>query len=106
MAERHRLENEAVDRRYHRKRKDLERRNEALERVEARENRSLAHDQRLVPEHRLTAWEKPTLERYRQIAKNEADITARPEKKIKRPAHKRSPGAGRRHPRGFGYRRN
>jgi hypothetical protein len=106
MAERHGLENEALDRRYERERKNLERRDQALDRVEARENRSLARDQRLIQEHGLTARERATLERYRQLAENEADITARPEKKIKQPAHKRSQGAGRRRPRGFGLRRD
>jgi hypothetical protein len=106
MAERHRLENEALDRRYERERKNWERRDEALDRIEARENRSLARDQRLVQEHGLTAREKATLERYRQLAENEANITARPEKKIKQPARKRTQDTGRRRPRGFGLRRD
>ena len=46
IEERHRLENEALDRRYQRERKTLDRRLSALDRVEARENKSLARDQR------------------------------------------------------------
>jgi relaxase-like protein len=46
IEERHRLENEALDRRYQRERKTLDRRLSALGRVEARENKSLARDQR------------------------------------------------------------
>lgn len=46
LAERHKLENEALDRRYAREKADMDRRAKALDRVEARENRSLGRDRR------------------------------------------------------------
>jgi hypothetical protein len=106
MAERHRLENKALDRRYERERKNLERRARALERVDARENRSLARDQRKLEEHKLTAQQKASLQRHQQIAENKADMTAAPGKKAKQPARKQTQGTSHRRPRGLGYRRD
>ena len=48
IEERHRLQNDMLERRYQRERSALERRQKALSQVEARENKSLARDQRRI----------------------------------------------------------
>ena len=104
-AERHRLENEALDRRYDRERKSLERSDRALGRVEARENRSLARDQRRVAEYKQVQRLKVSAERHAQIAENAADVTQAPEEKARKQSRQQKQGARRNRPRGYGYRR-
>jgi MobA/VirD2-like, nuclease domain len=104
-AERHRLENEALDRRYERERKNLERSDQALGRVEARENRSLARDQRRLAEYQQAQRLKASAERHAQIGENAADITQTPAEKAQEQSRKQKQGARRNRPRGYGYRR-
>jgi hypothetical protein len=104
-AERHRIENEVLGRRYEREKKNLERRDQALNRVEARENRSLAHDRKLVAEYKQLQRARAAAERLAEFEENKADMT-QPAAKKKRPVPKHKPATGRKRPRGFGYRRD
>ena len=79
-AERHRLENEALDRRYDRERQAIDRRAAALDKIEARERRSLIRN--LVRETRVQDQVRQTqaAEREREIRQTADEITAvRPE---------------------------
>lgn len=67
--ERHRLENEALDRRYAREKQDIDRREKALGRVEARENKSMAADRRRMEAFRQKRGAG-------QLRANAEDITA------------------------------
>lgn len=107
MAERHRLENEALGRRYEWENKNLERREKALERVDARERRSLARDQRRMDEHKKQQRMRDSATRRMQIGENKADITsAAAAAAAAKQTQKRTQGAGQRRPRGYGYRRD
>lgn len=103
MAQRHRLENEALSRRYERERKNLERRDHALKRVDARENRSMARDQRRIEAYRQAERQRAAGQ-YRRLDENKADITAPQAAKPEGRAQKRTQGRTQRRPRGFGYR--
>lgn len=79
-AERHRLENEALDRRHDRERQAIDRRAAALDKIEARERRGLIRD--LVRETRVQdqVRQTQTAEREREIRQTADEITAvRPE---------------------------
>jgi hypothetical protein len=104
MTERHRLENGALNRRYERERKDLERRARALERVDARENRSLARDQRRLEDYKIGQRQREAAGRYKQISENKTDITAAAAAKAERQARRQAKGARHKRPRGYGYR--
>ena len=105
-AERQRIENDVLGRRYERETKNLERREQALTRVEARENRSLARDQRRVAEYKQLQRVKAAAQRRAEIEDNKADLTATPEQKAqKQPRHQKQ-GTRRNRPRGYGYRRD
>lgn len=75
VAERHRLENEALDRRHDRERKGIERRAAALDMIEARERRSLIRD--LVRETRVEDQLRlaKTEQRAREVRETALDIT-------------------------------
>ncbi|MBY0224615.1 MAG: relaxase/mobilization nuclease domain-containing protein [Hyphomicrobium sp.] len=74
--ERHRLENEALDRRHGREKKGIERREAALDMIEARERRSLIRD--LVRETRVEDQLRmaQTEQREREVRETAQDITA------------------------------
>lgn len=105
MTERHRLENEALDRRYARERANLERRDSALGRVEARENRSLARQERRLKEYKEARGREVTSARHKEIADNKSDITAPPVEASQQASRKQKQGTSQKRPRGFGYRR-
>lgn len=75
-AERHRLENEALDRRHERERKSIDRRAAALDMIETRERRSLIRD--LVRETRVEDQLRraQTEQREQQVRETGQDITA------------------------------
>ncbi|WP_052341656.1 relaxase/mobilization nuclease domain-containing protein [Salinarimonas rosea] len=106
MAERHRLEEEALSRRYGRENANLVRREQALGRVEARENRSLARDQRRVAQHEELQQRKAAGEKLGQVAENAADVTRpRTDEQPKQKAADKQAARPRR-PRGYGLRRD
>lgn len=75
-AERHRLENEALDRRHDREGHSIDRRAAALDKIEARERRSLIRD--LVQQARVQDQlrEAQTVQREREARQTAHDITA------------------------------
>jgi Relaxase/Mobilisation nuclease domain len=104
--ERHRLENEALSRRYERENANLVRREQALGRVEARENKALARDQRRMTQHKELLRRKASGEKGAAFTENAEEVTAK--KKAESPAQKAGEKAARvrrpRRPRGLGYR--
>lgn len=96
--ERHKLENEALDRRYARERQHFDRRLAALDRVELRENKSLARDQR-----RMEGAEPEGLRQGRDseaFRENAADVGQKRDE-----GQKVDRGQGQtRRPKGYGYR--
>lgn len=101
VEERQRLENEALDRRYERERTTLDRRLKALSRVEVRENKSLARDQRrvLAAERELSEGLGKDREAFRE---NADDLTKKREQEQPKQSPKQD--GRRRRPRGMGYR--
>lgn len=75
-AERHRLEDEALDRRHDRERRQIDRRAAALDKIEARERRSLVRD--LVRQVRVEDQlrEAQSEQRQRELRQTAHDITA------------------------------
>lgn len=100
IEERHRLENEALERRYGRERQTIDRRLGALSRVELRENKSLARDRRRLQAESLKEGLKQG-SKEEAFKENAADITKAQDKGVK-PEQKQGPKKGR--PRGFGLR--
>jgi hypothetical protein len=106
MAERHRLEDEALVRRYGREAAGLVRQEQALGRVERRENASLARDRRRVARHEEMMRDKAAGERLDQIAENKADLTGGKEKPAAERKAGEKQGSRPRRPRGYGLRRD
>ena len=104
-AERHRLENEALGRRYERETANVKRQEEALGRVEARENKALARDQRQVIQFKESQRQQNAKDRSGQMAENKADITEPPADKAQKKKSDQKQGIKPKRPRGFGYRR-
>lgn len=75
-AERHRLQNEALERRYEREARNLDRRDQALSRTERRELASLTRDQKRVAQFEAKRDER-TRQKYREFAENRDEITRR-----------------------------
>ena len=105
-AERHRIENEVLGRRYERETKNLERREDALGRVETRENRSLARNQRRVAEYKQVQQAKAAAQVRAEAEENKADVTATPAHKAQKQTRQQKQGTRRNRPRGYGYRRD
>ena len=102
IEERHRLQNELLERRYRRERSGLERRQKALSQVEARENKSLARDQRRMKGAAYDEAVKKSqrAEDFREAAEGRSREQGQgPEK-----AEERKEGQRHRRPRGYGYR--
>ena len=100
ITERHRLEREALMRRHKRERAVLEKQDGALRRVEARENRSIAFDQKIVQAHKVKQARARAETIYREIRENAADLGDPLAKGMGGPAQGPRPG----HRRGRGYR--
>lgn len=102
IEERHRLQNEMLERRYEHERRALERKQKALSQVEARENKSLARDQRRIKgaEYDEAVRRSREAETFRDAA---ADIT-REHGQDPAQGEDQKQGQKRRRPRGFGYR--
>lgn len=106
MDERHPLENEALTRRYERENANLIRREQALGRVELREGKALARDQRRVKQYEELQRRKAAGEKLSQIAENKADLTGKKEQAAPQQKSSEKQAVKPRRPRGYGLRRD
>ena len=100
IEERHRQQNELLEPRYRRERSGLERRQKALSQVEARENKSLARDQRRM---KGAAYDEAVKKSQRAEDFRDAAADVSREQGPEKP-EERKEGQKHRRPRGFGYR--
>ena len=102
IEERHRQQNDMLERRYQRERSGLERRQKALSQVEARENKSLARDQRRI---KGAAYDEAVKTRERaEEFRDAAEGRAREQGQGMEKPEERKEGQKHKRPRGYGYR--